>query len=225
MAPKHVWMQLCLQLFCCTVYNHFDGFSNLLVCIYQFLIPLSLKDFLLFKLIKVVAFWRLNWSLVCVQTLFCFIIVLFTLGSSTIRLFTFENKRFFIEKGDERVNSQRFQGKLKVFSVFFIVKISWNIRRNIRLLYQILFVEISVFCIKFYSSAAVLPSSLLVAHNSKFIYIHISYLRHLLYWYVWPGLLSLFWDISLGLSLVLCYFSFKTCFYESNLSVVMSCVQ
>ena len=44
--------------------------------------------------------------------------------------------------------------------------------------------EISVFCIKFYSSAAVLPSSLLVAHNSKFIYIHISYLRHLLYWYV-----------------------------------------
>ena len=71
-----------------------------------------------------VAFCRLNWSLVCVQTLFCFIIVLFTLGSSTIRLFTFENKRFFIEKGDERVNSQRFQGKLKVFSVFFIVKIS-----------------------------------------------------------------------------------------------------
>ena len=123
MAPKHVWMQLCLQLFCCTVYNHFDGFSNLLVCIYQFLIPLSLKDFLLFKLIKVVAFWRLNWSLVCVQTLFCFIIVLFTLGSSTIRLFTFENKRFFIEKGDERVNSQRFQGKLRVFSVFFIVKV------------------------------------------------------------------------------------------------------
>ena len=44
--------------------------------------------------------------------------------------------------------------------------------------------EISVFCIKFYSSAAVLPSSLLVTHNSKFIYIHVSYLRHLLYWYV-----------------------------------------
>ena len=68
-----------------------------------------------------------------------------------------------------------------------------------------IFVEISVFCIKFYSSSAVLPSSLLVAHNSKFIFICISYLWHLLYGYVWPGLLSLFWDISLGLSLVLCY--------------------
>ena len=87
-----------------------------------------------------IAFSCLNWLLVCVQTLFCFIIVLFTLGNSMIRLFTFENKRFFIEKGDERVNSQRFQGKLRVFSVFFIVKISWNIRRNIRLLYQILFI-------------------------------------------------------------------------------------
>ena len=35
----------------------------------------------------------------------------------------------------------------------------------------------------------------------------------------------LFWNISLGLSLVLCYFSFEPCFYESNLSVVISCVQ
>ena len=41
-----------------------------------------------------------------------------------IRLFMFDNKRFIIEKEDERVNSQKFQGKLGVFSVFFIVKIS-----------------------------------------------------------------------------------------------------
>ena len=155
----------------------------------------------------------MNWSLVCVQTLFCFIIVLFTLGNSTIRLFMFDNKRFFTEKEDKGVNSQRFHGKLGVFSVLLSSKLVE------------IFVEISVFCTKFYSSAAVLPSSLLVAHSSKFIYIRISYLRHLLCWYVWPGLLSLFWDISLGLSLVLCYFSFETCFYESNLSVVISCVQ
>ena len=60
----------------------------------------------------VVAFCRLNWLLVCVETLFCFIIVLFTLCNSTIRLFMFDNKRFFIEKEDERANSQRFQDKL-----------------------------------------------------------------------------------------------------------------
>ena len=36
----------------------------------------------------------------------------------------FDNNRVFIEKKDERVNSQRFQGKLRVFSVFFIVRIS-----------------------------------------------------------------------------------------------------
>ena len=46
----------------------------------------------------------------------------------------------FIEKKDEGVNSQRFHGKLRVFSIFFIVKISWNIRQNIRLLHQILFI-------------------------------------------------------------------------------------
>ena len=53
MVPKHAWMQLCLQWFCCTVYNYFDGFSSLLVCIYPFLISLSLTDFLT-KLFKVV---------------------------------------------------------------------------------------------------------------------------------------------------------------------------
>ena len=77
----------------------------------------------LFSMITHVAFCRLNWSLVCVQTLFCFIIVLFTLGNFTIWLFMFDKKRFFIEKEDEGVNSQRFQGKLRVFSVFFIVKV------------------------------------------------------------------------------------------------------
>ena len=46
----------------------------------------------------------------------------------------------FIDKKDEGVNSQRFHGKLRVFSIFFIVKISWNIRQNIRLLHQILFI-------------------------------------------------------------------------------------
>ena len=96
-----------------------------------------------------------------------FIIVLYTSGNFTIRLFMFDNKRFYIEKEDQRVNSQRFQGKLRVFSVLLQSKLVE------------IFVKISVFCIKFYSSAAVLPSSLLVAHNSKFIYIHISYLRHL----------------------------------------------
>ena len=60
----------------------------------------------------VVVFCRLNGPLVSVQTLFCFIIVLFTLGNSMIRLFMFDNKRFSIEKEDERANSQRFQEKL-----------------------------------------------------------------------------------------------------------------
>ena len=35
------------------------------------------------------------------------------------------------------------------------------------------------------------------------------WIGHLLHRYVWPSLWSLFWDISRGLSLVLCYFSFE----------------
>ena len=31
----------------------------------------------------------------------------------------FDNNRFFIEKKDERVNSQRFQGKLRVLASFY----------------------------------------------------------------------------------------------------------
>ena len=66
-------------------------------------------------ILAIVAFCRLNWSLVCVQTLFCFAIVLFTLENSTIRPFLFDNKRFFIEKEDEGVNSQRSSRQIESF--------------------------------------------------------------------------------------------------------------
>ena len=45
-----------------------------------------------------VAFCCLNWSLVCVQTLFCFTIVLFILGNSAIRLFMFDKTKEYTVK-------------------------------------------------------------------------------------------------------------------------------
>ena len=41
-----------------------------------------------------------------------------------IRFFMLDNRRLFIEKEDKGVKSQIFLGKLRVFSVFIIVKIS-----------------------------------------------------------------------------------------------------
>ena len=44
-------------------------------------------------IIRNTAFCCLNWSLVCVQTLFCFTIVLFILGNSAMRLFIFDKTK------------------------------------------------------------------------------------------------------------------------------------
>ena len=54
---------------------------------------LFFKDVQTFTMWNIVAFCRLNWLLVCVQT-------------------------FFAEKKDNEVNSQRLRGQLRVFSVF-----------------------------------------------------------------------------------------------------------
>ena len=66
-----------------------------------------------------VAFCRLNWLLVCFQTLFCFIIVLFTLGSSTIRLFTFENKRFFYRERRRKSKQSKISRQIESFQRLF----------------------------------------------------------------------------------------------------------